>query len=41
MNRPQKNSQRRDALVAAADRVLALPEAGAIATEMALRSATI
>ena len=41
MNRPRKNNQRRDALVAAADRVLALPEAGAIATEMALRSATI
>ncbi len=42
MDNPQSNSNRRHQdLTAAANRVLALPEAGAIATEMALRSATI
>jgi hypothetical protein len=42
MNHPQSIQHRRhQELMAAANRVLALPEAGAIATEMALRSASI
>lgn len=42
MNHPQSNQkQRHQDLMAAANRILAMPEAGAITTEMALRSATI
>lgn len=41
MNRPQSANHRHCDLLAAANRVLTLPEAGAIATEMALRSASI